>query len=86
MPKPSLREILVNLDIGDSHVVAKRLNQDDATSESIAEAKENIHNVARSTMARATQDTGFTYTGEIGDFRTTRGHHPVLCFLITRTN
>lgn len=85
MPKPSLREILVNLDIGESHVVAKRLNQDDATSESIADAKESIHNVSRSAMARATTDTGNVYTGETGDFRTTRGHHPVLLFVITRT-
>jgi hypothetical protein len=77
--------MLISLDVGDSHVLSKKIKVDDATSDLIAAEKEKLHNVARSAMSRATQDTGKTYTSDTGDFSTTRGHNIILCFVITRT-
>lgn len=81
---PSLRDQIAALPPGESYCLAKRLEQDTATSEEIAKVSESLHNKARAAMARAKEQTGHTYVGEVGEFRTTRGHNPVLCFLITR--
>ena len=80
----SLRARLDALEIGESYCIAQRLSQDDATSETIAETANKIHNSARALIARASV-TGKKFSGEAGDWRTARGHHPVICFLITRT-
>lgn len=82
---PSLRDQIAALAPSDSVCIAKRLPQDEATSDLIAATSEALHNRARAAMARAKELTGHTYVGEVGEFRTTRGHNPVLCFLITRS-
>lgn len=82
---PSLRDQIAALEIGESFCLSKRMEQDHATSAQIAAASEALHNRARAAMARAKDVTGHTYIGEVGEFRTTRGHNPVVCFLITRT-
>lgn len=84
-PARSLRQQIEDLTVGESYCLAKRLDQNHAGSNDIAAASEALHNRARSAMARAKDSSGHTYIGEVGEFRTTRGHNPVVCFLITRT-
>lgn len=83
-PASSLRQRIEDLTVHESYCLATKLSQDHATSEEIAEVSQSQHNKARAAMARAKTNTGHTYVGEVGEFRTTRGHNPVLCFLITR--
>lgn len=80
----SVRQQIEDLSVGESVCLASRMNQDVATSSEIATVAESLHNKARAAMARAKANTGHTYIGEVGEFRTTRGHNPVVCFLITR--
>jgi hypothetical protein len=80
----SLRARIAALEVGESYCVAKRFTADEATSELLVETHTKMHDTARAAMHRAAKATGHKYTGEQGDWRTSRGHNPVLCFLITR--
>lgn len=81
----SVAKSLQALKTGESFCLAKRLEQDHSTSEDIAAAAKALHDTARPAMARAVKATGFAFIGEQGEWRTNRGHNPVVSFLITRT-
>lgn len=81
-----LKEILCGLDVGGSHVLARKISIDEATGELINKIKEKLHNTARQQIGRATEETGNVYTTDTGDFTTARGHNLMLCFVITRTS
>lgn len=85
--RTSLRQQLVELEIGQSVCLAEKLDQNKAKRSDLADADERLHNTARSAMARATRDSSQKYTGESGQWRTgvRQGADPVVCFLITRT-
>lgn len=83
----SLRQQLAALEVGGSVCLAKKLDQDAATRDDLAEALEKLHNTGRKAMARASHETKLAFTGESGSWRTgaRQGSDPVVCFLITRT-
>lgn len=83
----SLRLQLVNLDVGASVSLCRKLDQNTATREDLADWERRLHDTGRNAIHRAAKDTGYTYTGEIGNFRTgaRTGANPVVVFLITRT-
>lgn len=81
----SLRAKLETLAVNESHCMAVRLDQDEATSLLIESTQQRLHNTARGAITRANRNTGYRYTGERGVWHTDEGHHPVVCYLITRT-
>lgn len=81
----SLRASIAALEVDESHAIARRLDQDSATSEMISDVMAKLENKARPAISRASKDTGHIYVGEYGQFRASRGHHPILVYVITRT-
>lgn len=79
----SLQKALEALEIGETHCLARRLNQDDCGSDDISEAATRLHNHGRAAIGRASKD-GKAFTGEQVIARLTRGHHPLIIFAITR--
>lgn len=78
-------DALHKLEVGESYCMARRFKLGEVTSEQLMATQEAMHNNARSAMRSISRSTGKTFTGETGDFRTTTGHNPVVCYLITRT-
>lgn len=83
-PKPSLRSLIEWLDVGESHAVVKKFTLDTVTSEDIVRTREQMHDTVTAAVSRARRGSTRVYECELGDFRTTRGHNPILCIVVTR--
>lgn len=81
----SLRGRLSLLALGESYCMAVRLKAGEATSEVVDAAAQRLHNTARPAISRAKRSTGFDYQTAVGNWITSHGKDPVVCFLITRT-
>lgn len=80
----STRNMICKLEVGESHTLSTRLSFG-VSQEDVDKAAKALHDIARAAMGRAKkQYPARTFTGESGFWYTSRGRHPVVCYLVTR--
>lgn len=77
---------IAGLDVGDSYALARKLDADDATRDAMTTAMRQLENTARAGIARAKNalGDGAAFTGEQGNFRTSKTFDPIMVYVVTR--